>query len=134
MSQSLIEMAMEKVSMVEKERPSLAERKKAKNNTSGLCPKGRAVLVRPYQAERLSSTLVIPDAVKSGLQMVEQRAVVIEVGENAWHDEPSWRAYPGDHVLITRYSGFEARADITKDGLTYRLINDREIFCVIEES
>lgn len=107
---------------------------KADINTSGLEPVGRAVLVQPYKADRIGANIpgfTLPDSVRAGLEMVEQRAIVIAVGPSAWFDEPCPRAKPGDHVLITKYAGWEAKDDITGDGRVYRLINDREIFCKI---
>ena len=99
-------------------------------NMSGLKPAGRAVLVQPYQPERKTSMIVMPDEVTGRDQMVEQRAVVVEVGPSAWCDEPIHRAKPGDKVLISRFAGFMATG--TKDGQKYRFINDRDIFALIE--
>lgn len=99
-------------------------------NESGLKPLGRAVLIKPYEPERLSSILVIPESATVGMQMVEQRAVVVEIGEHCWHDEPAPRAKVGDKVLVARYSGYMAQG--TKDGLQYRFVNDRDIFAAIE--
>lgn len=100
-------------------------------NTSGLEPAGRAVLVQTYEPEIKSSIIALPDQVKNRMDMVNQRATVVAVGETAWFDEPSPRARVGDRVLITRFAGFMAGADVTADGKTYRLVNDRDIFCRI---
>lgn len=100
------------------------------NNESGLKPLGRAVLVKPYEPERISSIIAMPDSVHDRLQMIEQRAVVIEVGANCWPDEPEPRAKPGDKVLVARFAGHMATG--TRDGQQYRLINDRDIFAAIE--
>lgn len=99
-------------------------------NESGLKPLGRAVLVRPYEPEVRSSILHIPDSVRENQQMVEQRAVVVEVGDNCWCDEPAPRAKAGDKVLVSKFAGFMARG--TRDGEQYRFINDRDIFAAIE--
>ena len=99
-------------------------------NTSGLKPLGRAVLVRSYQPERKGSLIELPDFVEERGASVEVRAVVIEVGEGAWPDEPA-RAQPGDHVFITKMAGFAARG--TADGKSYRFINDRDIFAQITQ-
>ncbi len=101
-------------------------------NTSGLTPAGRCVLVLPYEtAQLMSDTIVIPRPAGERLALVEQRAVLIEVGETAWHDEPKPRAAPGDHVLISRYAGFVAAGDLTLDGKPYRLVKAIDIFCKI---
>lgn len=110
-------------------------------NRSGLRPAGRAVLVRPYEPELGNIMIEIPEVVRVNMQQVEQRAEVIEVGATAWIDEwftiwgiPVWkrqRAKPGDKVFVTKYAGFLANG--TLDGESYRLVNDRDIFCVITE-
>lgn len=100
-------------------------------NESGLVPLGVAVLVEPYEPERKEGLIVIPDAVKDRTHMVEQRAVVVEVGPEAWADERAPRAKPGDKVLITKMAGVMAIG--TADGKRYRLVNDRDIFAGIRE-
>ena len=98
-------------------------------NKSGFSPAGRAVLVKYYDApERRESILVIPETVQDRMNMLEQRAVVVEVGPVAWPDEPA-RAKPGDHVMISRMSG--AAATGPADGQSYRFVNDRDIFAII---
>lgn len=98
-------------------------------NESGLKPLGRAVLVKPYEPELRSGVIVIPETAMAGLQAIENRAVVVEVGPACWPDEPP-RAKPGDKVLIARLAGFFATG--TKDGESYRFVNDRDIFAAIE--
>lgn len=97
-------------------------------NTSGVEPLGRAVLVEYYEPERRESLIVIPENVKDRTVLVEQRAVVVEVGPAAWPDEPP-RAKPGDRVLIARASGYAMTGP--GDGKRYRLVNDRDIFAKI---
>jgi co-chaperonin GroES (HSP10) len=93
-----------------------------------------AVLIEPYEPERKGALIVLPDSVQGRLSMVDLRARVIAIGPNAWHDEPSPRAQVGDKVLVTKFAGLMATGP--KDGKTYRLVNDRDIFCAIthEES
>ncbi len=100
-------------------------------NESGLKPLGRAVLVKPYEPERASSLIVMPDNVEANQLMVEQRAIVVAVGATCWHDEPAARAQVGDKVLISRFSGYMAKG--TKDGKQYRFVNDRDIFAGIDQ-
>lgn len=101
----------------------------AGENVSGLKPVGRAVLVKPYEPEKKQGLIVIPEAVQERTQMLEQRAVVIAVGEAAWHDEPFPRAKVGDKVLVAKFAG--AMAIGTLDDQRYRIVNDRDIFAVI---
>jgi co-chaperonin GroES (HSP10) len=98
-------------------------------NKSGVKPLGRAVLIKPYQPEIKKSVIVMPDDVAGRDQMLEQRAIVIEVGPHAWPDEPP-RASAGMKVLVSKYAGFMVKG--TGDGEQYRLINDRDIFAQIE--
>jgi len=99
-------------------------------NESGLRPLGRAVLIQPYTPERKTGLIVLPDEVAGRDSMLEQRAIVIEVGKSAWHDEFQPRACPGDKVLVSKFAGHMAQG--TADGKQYRFVNDRDIFAAIE--
>ncbi len=100
------------------------------SNQSGLKPCGRAILIAPYTPERKEGLIIIPDDVQGRDQMIEQRAVIVDIGPHAWHDEPSPRAKIGDKVLVSAYAGYMAKG--TADGLQYRFVNDRDIFALIE--
>ncbi len=102
-------------------------------NTSGLSPVGFAILVEPYEPELKSGAIHIPEHVAQAMQQVDQRAVVIEVGPEAWKDESAPRAVPGDRVLVAKFAGWVAGKGVTKDGKNYRLVNDMDIFCKIKE-
>lgn len=101
------------------------------SNESGLRPAGRAVLVKPYEPEKFSSIIALPDSVMANNAMIEQRAVVVDVGESCWHDEPNPRAKIGDKVLVSKFAGHMAIG--TADGKQYRFVNDRDIFAIIEK-
>lgn len=103
----------------------------SKLNTSGLRPFGHAVLVEPYEPEITKGIIVIPDTVGERTKMVETRARVIDIGPAAWDDEAQPRAFPGQIVLISKYDGTLAQGP--KDGKTYRLVNDKAIYCGVEE-
>ena len=98
-------------------------------NESGLRPKGRAVLIRPYEPQAMSSIIEMPASHKDRMASLEQRAVMIEAGPSAWFDEPTPRAVPGEHIIVTKFAGYMA---LGKDGLQYRVINDRDVFCGVE--
>lgn len=100
-------------------------------NQSGVKPLGRAVLVKPYTPEIKESMIILTEDTLARDQMVEQRALVIEVGKYAWHDEPEPRAYAGQKVLVSKFAGYMVKG--TADGVQYRLVNDRDIFAAIEE-
>lgn len=104
-------------------------------NSSGLEPRGRAVLVRPYdptmQKSELGRKLIIPkEAMQQGLAL-EMMATVVAVGNHCWPEEPEPRANPGDLVIIAKMSG--ALVQGPKDGQWYRAINDRDLFMRVEE-
>ena len=100
-------------------------------NKSGLHPVGRAVLVRPYEQKHKSgSHIVIPDSIKERSMMLEDRAIVIEVGPGAWADEKVARAAPGDHVIIAKFAGYIA---VGADEEKYRIVNANDIFCRVEQ-
>lgn len=108
-------------------------------NTSGLEPSGRAVLVEMYEPEKRKGLIEIPELVKERSSVMEQRAMVVAIGGQAWEDEgPLWkrflgirtlRARPGDKVIVTKFAGYVTRG--TSDNRLYRLVNDRDIFCRI---
>lgn len=100
------------------------------SNKSGLHPLGHAVLVEMYEPELEKGIIAIPDTVRERTKMVETRAVILEIGSNCWSGEPV-RAVVGDRVLVSKYSGVAALG--TLDGKAYRLVNDNDIFCRIDE-
>lgn len=101
-------------------------------NMSGLKPLGRAVLVKPYDVEQVSKGgIILADPTVRREQLAEQKAVVIEVGPVAWHNEPMPRAKPGDKILFSKWAGYQATG--TADGQTYRIVNDADIFTAITE-
>lgn len=97
-------------------------------NNSGLKPLGRAILCEFYEPERKESLIVIPDNVKDRTVLLEQRAVVIELGANCYPEEPK-RCEPGDKVLISRMSAYIAIGPA--DGKRYAMVNDRDVFAKI---
>lgn len=98
------------------------------SNVSGVSPLGRAILVEHYEPERKDALIVMPEKVHERSLMLEQRAIVIEVGPAAWPDEPP-RAKAGDRVLVSKASGYMLKGPA--DGKMYRIVNDRDIFAAI---
>ena len=100
-----------------------------KKNTSGLKPLGRAVLMQPYGVEeKTAGGLYLPETVRVKDQLAEQRAVVIEIGPNAWPGEPA-RCKVGDKILFSKWAGHQCVGP--DDGETYRVVNDNDIFMQI---
>ena len=94
-------------------------------NNSGITPRGNKVLIRPEQLpEKTSGGIVIPDEALDRQQMAHMYATVIGIGPWCWKDEPEPRCEVGDRVIYAKYSGEPFTGN---DGITYRLINAREI-------
>ena len=105
---------------------------KVKNN-SGLTPLGQAILVEPYEPQLKSQVIEIPISAKERMTMAEQRAVVIEIGPEAWKDEKQPRAQVGDKVMVAAYAGMITTGPL--DGKQYRVINARDIFLrIVDEA
>jgi co-chaperonin GroES (HSP10) len=100
-------------------------------NKSGITPVGRAVLLKSYQPERAASVIALPPGVVENSMALEARAIVIEIGEHAWHDEPGPRCDVGQKVMVSQFSGKLVRGPL--DDELYRLVNDRDIYATIEE-
>lgn len=101
-------------------------------NESGLKPVGAAVLVLPYEIEKVSKGgIVLTHATRERDMMAEQRAILVEAGPEAWKGEAQPRALPGQKVLYAKYSGYAAKG--TADGKQYRVVNDADIFLRIVE-
>lgn len=99
-------------------------------NNSGLEPRGVAVLVKPYTPKSKQTKLIeIPEFVQTKLASVDTMMEVVAIGPNAWYEEPNPRAKVGEIVMVTKYAGLVAIGP--KDGVTYRLVNDRDIFCAV---
>lgn len=94
-------------------------------NKSGWLAVGRAVLVKPFEAEKLSSIIEIPESLRSRATMLEQRCQVIDIGPSCWHNEPRPRASVGDVVIVSKFAGYQLVGD---DNGLYRMINDNDIF------
>lgn len=98
-------------------------------NTSGLDPRGRAILVELYAVPTHSGVIELPEAIVKGNQLAQQRAVVVACGPSAYSGEPQPRCKPGDHIVFGKYAGYQA--DGPGDGKSYRLVNDNDVFCVM---
>lgn len=99
-------------------------------NLSGIHPVGRAVLISPYDQDLGISKIFIPETVRERTMMVETRGKVIECGPETWKTESRPRAKVGDVVIISRYTGAIVIGPLDKK--VYRMVNDEDIFCVLE--
>jgi co-chaperonin GroES (HSP10) len=113
-------------------------------NPSGLRPAGHAVLCEPYEPEFDAAKrigIVIPDKLRNQSIMVEMRVRVLELGPMAYRkDNQTWlarlltpfrpRCRPGDKIMVNDYCGAIVMGSL--DGKQYRLVNDEDVFVVIE--
>lgn len=100
------------------------------NNPSGIRPKGHAVLGLPYEKPKGDSRIVLPDTVKDRTSMLEDKIRIVAIGAACWKDEPEPRASIGELVLIPYLSGRMVRG---KDGVLYRMVNDRDVIAEVDE-
>ena len=100
-------------------------------NKTGIKPVGRAILLKPYQPERSSSVIVLPPSVAQNDMVLEARAIVVDIGPHAWHDEKGPRCSIGDHVMVSQMSGKIVQSPV--DDQWYRIINDRDVYATIQE-
>ena len=99
-------------------------------NESGIRPVEYKVLVKPEEVEeKTAGGIYIPEQAKDKEKFAKQEGVLIAVGAIAFSD-PDWLDKPkvGSRVLYDRYAGCTVKG---KDGVEYRLINDKEIGAVL---
>ena len=101
-------------------------------NNSGLEPVGRAILVEPYEPERESSIIALPEHIRDSERVMDVKVRCVALGPQVWKaqragevDEPP-RCKPGDVIYVARASGFVTKGP--KDGKFYRVVNDRDVF------
>lgn len=104
------------------------------------------LIVRPERIEDTdpmfrrakAAGLVIPDNESEREQMAQVKAVVVDVGPNAFHELSAgeWMPWQGEHpkagdrVVIAKYAGLQ----IEESGEHYRIINDRDVTAIVEHS
>lgn len=104
----------------------LARPLQARENTSGLEPLGRAILVEPWEPQRKASLIALPESVQDNERVLDVKVRIVEIGPIAWMEEPQPRAAVGDVVYVAKMSGFVVRRGA--DGKPYRFVNDRDVF------
>ncbi|MDH4139331.1 MAG: co-chaperone GroES [Coriobacteriia bacterium] len=94
-----------------------------------LKPLGDRVIVKPAQAEeQTKSGLVIPDTAKEK----PQRGEVVAVGDGKRDDDGNRVPVDvkvGDTVVYGKYGG----QDIKIDGVEYKILEERDIYAVVED-
>ena len=99
-------------------------------NTSGIHPKGHRVLILPDPVEEVSKSGIILSVGENRdrERLAQLKGTVIEIGNSAWHDQPSPWAEIGDHVIFGKYSGLIYQGDDDKE---YRIINDLDVVALV---
>tara|TARA_R110000824_G_scaffold2970_2_gene13549 strand:- start:3052 stop:3399 length:348 start_codon:yes stop_codon:yes gene_type:complete len=100
-------------------------------------PKGWRILIRKEKVkDKTEGGLYLPDQAKQAEELLSITAQVVKIGPMCWYDKEkgtpwiggAW-AKPGDWVIVPKFTRFKMEID----GEEYRLINDDEIFCVIDD-
>jgi len=124
------------------------------SNESGIHPILNRVVVRPdVIEEKTEGGIVVPDSVADQHQMAQATGTLIAVGPDAYiHSrtevhrvidntmrlmelrisgyDPSKTPKPGDRIQFAKYGGL---VNIGKDGDEYRVLNDEDITCLVDE-
>lgn len=104
---------------------------RTRKNESGIVPVGHFVLIEPEQVEETTKSGIVV-AVGKDLdkeQMGQTDGIIVAVGDDAWDDQASPFAQPGDRVVFGRYNGLLRKQP---NGKSYRLISDLEVVARLE--
>ncbi|MCI0562003.1 MAG: hypothetical protein MN733_26240 [Nitrososphaera sp.] len=107
------------------------------NHNPGISPAGHRILVWPIPVERTTTSgIIIPDESAKREDMAQIKAEVVAIGTGAFKTMPGYESdtapwcQVGDVVLIAKFAGLYYNS---KDGRSYRVINDSDVVAVIEE-
>lgn len=97
---------------------------------AGVVPCGHRVLVWPVPVEEKTQSGIIlhAESVKRE-NMAQIKALVLDVGDTAWADQPGSRCWArvGDTILIAKFAGLLVKGNDEKD---YRIINDLDVVAI----
>jgi chaperonin GroES len=99
-----------------------------------IVPQGHRVLVKPEKKEeKTEGGIILAQSIREKEELAGIFGTVIAIGPNAWAafdgGEP-W-AKVGDRVVFSKYGGLVLEDPETKE--LYRLLNDDDIYCTLEE-
>ena len=100
-------------------------------NKSGHKPMEYKVLIKPIEVEeKTESGIIIPEAARDKEANQVQYGTLIDFSPLCF-DDPDWKEKPkvGDKVMFERYGGGMRFKGM--DGEYYRVMNDKEIKCVV---
>ncbi len=100
-------------------------------------PKGWKILVRKEKPqEKTSGGIIRPNMVTDAEEYLSITAQVVKVGPMCWYNKDTGKpwiggpwAKPGDWVIIPKFTRFKMEIEEQE----YRIINDDEIFCVVND-
>jgi co-chaperonin GroES (HSP10) len=101
---------------------------------SRLKPVGPTLTIKitPKKEESVQSDLLdIPEHIQHVNDAAATKGIVVDMSPHAykeWFDGTPW-CKVGDTVLVKRYSGINEIID----GTMYRVVEDKEVWCVLEE-
>jgi len=97
----------------------------------GIKPVGPRLLVYPIPIEeRTEGGIILPESSRDREALRQIKAIIIDIGPEAWQDsKEAWAVY-GNKVLISKYAGYLFKGLDDRD---YRIINDVDVTAIIEE-
>ena len=105
-------------------------------NNSGIRPTEYKVLVLPKLTdEKSKGGIILPDESKDRNQFAQMEGELVAVSPLAftYASADEWngtdKPKPGDRVLFAKYAGALVKG---KDGVDYRLVNDKDLAAVLE--
>jgi chaperonin GroES len=101
------------------------------SNESGINPVGWRVLIKPQEVKEVSKGGIIltTENTKEREQMANTTGIVVAMGDQCYADEPTPWCEVGNKVIFGKYAGL---LYLGKDGLQYRMINDKEITGILD--
>lgn len=101
-------------------------------NSSGIRPVGVRILVLPdVVEEKTVGGIILAKEYTNKEKMAQIKGVLVATGDHAWEDYSTPWAKVGDRVIIGKYSGL---IEMGRDEKEYRIVNDKDLVCVIEDT
>lgn len=103
-------------------------------NESGIYPTEYRVLIRPKEVSDKIGSIIIPDESKDRNQFAQIEGTLVAISPLAftYANEGEWagasKPKPGDVVLYAKYAGAVVKG---RDGVDYRIVNDKDITAVL---
>lgn len=98
-------------------------------NDSGLVPVEFKVLVKPdVVEEKTGGGIYIPDTSRERQELAQARGTLVATGGRAWEEMGKTAPQVGDRVWFAKFGGVPIKG---ADGQMYRLINDKDVGCII---